>query len=193
MTEVLSVLFGKKKPKAPVPAPRKLSLPSNGTDKDGFVIVGNSEFVQHASANGDARNNNMYPPVYQNQAQSNDCETLFSLLKIQSSDSISSMTVTGPPSRPLRPAPPIPAPRGPTYGLRPTNAPMDTQTSSGYYLSSVPFQISKSCGGGMNVQYLKADVSEAISRVKRPNVNDYEYSFNLELQVIDEANANRKA
>ena len=69
MTEVLSVLFGKRKPKAPVPAPRKLSLPSNGTDKDGFVIVGNSEFVQHASTNGDARNNNMYPPIYQNQTQ----------------------------------------------------------------------------------------------------------------------------
>lgn len=179
MTEVLSSLFGRKKVKAPPPP-----VPNTqGHDSDGFVVVGNSELPQQSYMIGDIRNNNVHPDN-QRPGQSNDYETLFSFLRTSES-AVGNDTS---PLRPVRPAPPVPACQAQnSYGLRPTSV-SDAPTPS-YYLSNVPFQISKTYGG-QDAITLKSQVSAALSQVKAPRISEFEYSFNTEREVIKEGNAN---
>ncbi|GAB6033305.1 hypothetical protein CHUAL_013076 [Chamberlinius hualienensis] len=181
MTEVLSALFGRKKPKGPAPVPSAAQTTQPTTDD--FVMVPKASDPPYPV-------NNLYPNP--NDSQSGDYESLFSFLKVQPGDSANGLY------RPARPAPPVPASFGagntPLYGLQPSEGSRSTgdiplaaeSQTIGWYLSGIPFQISKSLGGGTNMMQLKSELTDVMNRVKAPNLGEYDYSFNLEEQVLRE-------
>lgn len=182
MTDILNSFWGRKKPK-PVTPERPVTEPA----LDEYVIVNNPASRPQTS---------MYPT-----AQSNsDYESLFSYLRVTEMQPSSDGG-----SQPIRPAPPAPTAGTLPYPLRratigqghemssssytsvttttTTSASIATESSSAtHYLSGIPFQLSKELGGEAMLNQLNKDM-----HIKSPNLSEYEYSFSVEMQVIQES------